>query len=515
MGHRSSGLLMHITSLPGGFGVGDLGSAAYQFVDFLAASGQGYWQVLPVNPPAADSRFCPYQVGSAFAGNPLLISIDLLIKDGLLHPKDLATVRCTKGSLADFRLATAIKRAAISLAYKRCGADLPGLSQFCQDNESWLGEYALFSAITRRLRRPWYRWPSGLRDRLPSVIRQARSELSSQMMEICFEQYLFFSQWQALRRYCHKKQVLLFGDLPFYLAADSCDVWVNPDLFCLRKDRTPVMVAGVPPDAFSRTGQLWGNPVYNWSAIAKGGFEFWLNRIGHNLLMFDLLRLDHFRGFAGYWAVKGSSRTAAHGRWLKGPGRDLLDILFERFPVERFVAEDLGTITPDVVELVERYGLMRMRVLQFAFDQKPAKNVHYPHNYSYDCVVYTGTHDNNTAVGWYMDELGAAGRKELEGYVGHKFKPDTVHRELIRLAVGSPASLAIIPVQDVLGLGHNARMNRPGTKQGNWLWRLQKDQLNAKLARDLAAITKLCGRGPLGQGTSRGSNACSRSGKTL
>jgi len=500
MSERASGLLLAITSLPSPYGIGDLGPAAYEFVDFLAQAGQAYWQVLPVNPPTVRSGFSPYQVSSAFAGNPMLISPDLLAEQALLGKKELGQAARIAPGLVHYRKAWAIKKKLLKMAYAhfQAGGCADAFECFCSENAAWLPDYAVFEAIRRRSRLPWDRWPSGLRDRTPRSMARVRADLATSIRQICFEQYIFFQQWQALRDYCHKKGVFIIGDLPFYLAHDSSEVWSNQGLFRLTRTGRPQLVSGVPPDRFSKTGQLWGSPVYDWAACHEEGYRLWLGRIGHNLRLFDLLRLDHFRGFAGFWAVKAGSRTAANGRWLKGPGKALLGDVFRLFPTERFIAEDLGTITEDVVELIEGFGLTSMRVLHFAFDGRPDTNPHYPHNHCRGCVVYTGTHDNNTSLGWYTQELDSQRRMELAGYLGHHIRPSDVPGEMIRLALASPAKIAVIPVQDLLCLGSEARLNRPGSSRGNWLWQLQEGQLDGTKADKLRSLTRLFGRCSVG-----------------
>jgi len=325
-------------------------------------------------------------------------------------------------------------------------------------------------------------------------LAEARRSLAETLAQVRFEQYLFFRQWQDLKDYGRRSGVDVIGDVPFYVSLNSADVWAHPRLFLLNRAKRPRLVGGVPPDAFSRTGQLWGNPVYDWSACHRQGFAWWLQRIRHNLVLFDRIRLDHFRGFARFWAVKAGSRTAAGGRWCRGPGQALIGRLLKEFPAKRFIAEDLGHITDDVRDLIQRNGLTSMRVLQFAFDGSPTTNPHYPHHHSPGSVVYTGTHDNNTAGGWFSTELDDRRKRELADYLGHQVTASSVHQDLIRLALGSPADLVILPMQDVLGLGPDARMNRPAVSRGNWLWQLRDDQLTGRLARGLARWTQAFGR---------------------
>ena len=498
MSRRASGILLPVTALPSRYGIGDLGPWAYRFVEFLARAGQRYWQVLPLHPPAQDrGTFCPYDASSAFAGNPLLISPEWLLQEGLVRRTELADVPTAAPGKVQYRLAGRIKSRLLQAAYERFKRTPAPESylRFCAENRYWLEDFAAFVALGRHLRtRLWSSWPVGLRDRRPEALAEAGRSLAGTIGQVRFEQYLFFRQAVDLKGCCQDHDVAMIGDVPIYVAYQSADVWAHADLFDLTGARRPRLVSGVPPDAFSRTGQLWGNPVYDWTACSREGFEWWVQRVRHSLALFDVVRLDHFRGFVGFWAVPAGHRTAARGRWRKGPGRDLIERLLRQGPARRFIAEDLGQITDDVRALMRDKGLMSMRVLQFAFDGRPAANPHYPHNHDPCCVVYPGTHDNDTAVGWFLTETDARRRKELSGYAGHRVTARTVHEDLIHLALGSPARLAVIPMQDLLGLGSEARMNRPATTRGNWLWQLRPDQMTAPMAQRLASWTAFYGR---------------------
>jgi 4-alpha-glucanotransferase len=498
MGTRASGVLLHVTSLASPYGVGDLGPAACRFVDFLEKALQQYWQVLPVTPAVQDRwRLCPYNSSSAMAGDPLLISPDLLVRDGLLRRQDLQGLPNVASGRVQVQPAVAIKTRLLSKARQRLDPSgfAPQYERFCREQRDWLDDYSLYVAIRRHLRpRPWHTWPAGLRDRDPRALAEARETLEDLVDQAAFEQYLFFSQWSSLKAYAHSHGVDLIGDVPIYVAHESADVWAHAELFELNRDKRPRRVSGAPPDAFSRTGQLWRNPVYDWAACRREGYRWWIRRIRQTLTLFDRVRLDHFRGFAGFWAVPAGHRTAAHGRWVKGPGRDLVGRFMKEFGAGCFIAEDLGHITEDVKDLIADYELPSMRVLHFAFDGKPAVNPHYPHNHAGHCVVYTGTHDNNTTRGWFKDELSPERRREISAYVGHPVTARTVGQDLIHVALASCAELAILPMQDLLALGAEARMNRPATVRGNWLWQLREDPLRCGVAADLARWTRLYGR---------------------
>jgi 4-alpha-glucanotransferase len=504
MNRRASGILLHVSSLPSGYGIGDLGPPAYRFVQFLAKAGQRYWQVLPLHPPVqARGSFSPYNAASAFAGNPLLISPELLFREGLLRKGELSDVPIMAPGRVQYRQAWRIKSRLLRAAYERFKR-IPfpeSYRKFCKENGYWLEDFVLFDALGRHLRTDlWGSWTTVLRDRHRAALTEARRSLAGIIGQTRFEQYIFFRQWSLLTDFCQEHGVAVIGDVPFYVAYESADVWSHPHLFELTRAKRPRLIAGVPPDAFSRTGQLWGNPVYDWSACRREGFDWCRQRIRHILTQFDRIRLDHFRGLAGFWAVKAGSRTAAQGRWYKGPGQALITRLLKEFSAKRFIAEDLGHITDDVRDLIRQNGLASMRVLQFAFDGSPATNPHYPHHHGPECVVYTGTHDNNTAIGWFKTELDGHRRKEFSHYVGHAVTGRTVHEDLIRLALGSSAQLAIIPMQDVLGLGSESRMNRPATTQGNWTWQMQQDQVGASISQRLKGWTESFGRGcPLDQ----------------
>lgn len=503
---RSSGVLLHPTSLPGRHGVGDLGAAAYRFVDWLAGAGQTFWQIMPLGPTGYGDS--PYSSFSAFAGNTLLVSPERLVEQGLLAKDDLRDAPEFPAARVDYGEVIEYKRGLLEKAYRkfRAGGFARGdYDGFLDYASAWLEDYALFAAIKdAHGGEPWNTWEEGLARREESALSRARRELGEQVEAHKFYQYLFFEQWLRLKRYCWEKGVRVVGDMPIFVAHNSADVWSRPRLFKLEETGAPAAVAGVPPDAFSKTGQLWGNPVYDWDRMRRDGFEWWKGRVRETLKMVDVIRLDHFRGFAAYWEVPAGHETAERGRWVEAPGRDLFRALGEahgqQLPI---IAEDLGTITPDVHALRDEFGFPGMRVLQFAFGGDP-RDTHLPHNYTRDTVVYTGTHDNDTTVGWYEahgaaeDPQEAARLLRERDYCLRYLNSDgrEVHWDFIRAALSSVADLAIVPLQDVLGLSSEARMNTPASTEGNWAWRLREGDLTDQLARRLRDLTGLYARLP-------------------
>jgi 4-alpha-glucanotransferase len=501
---RAAGLLLHPTSLPGAFGNGDLGEPAYRFVDFLAAAGQRWWQMLPVHP--VGEGYSPYTGLSAFAGAPHLIALEPLQREGWLTPgQAVHPNHASAGGAARYAAALRFRESRLRAAFARYEAGAPPAERrrwaaFCAAEAHWLEDYALFAAIKHSLRgATWMRWPVPLRTRRPAALRDARRRLAGELRFRSFLQYQFERQWQALRAYARGRGVALLGDVPIFVAHDSADAWSHPELFFMdRHGRLPVQ-AGVPPDAFSANGQRWGNPLYDWARHRATGYAWWSARLRATLRRFDAVRLDHFIGFVRYWAIPGGQRTARRGRFRPGPGAHFLRHLQAEFGHLPLIAEDLGIVTPAVTALREQFGLPGMRVLQFAFGADDPGNPHLPHNHDRNSVVYTGTHDNDTAVGWAR----AGGRRTLrpdvrraldylEGQDGidgpggaqhAAAEAAQVHWALIRMAYLSVANLAIVPVQDALGLGNEARMNRPGIARGNWAWRLAPDALGGPAAR--------------------------------
>lgn len=495
---RRSGILLHITSLPAPYGIGDLGPEAYRFADALAAAGQGLWQVLPLNPVSPACGNSPYCSVSAFAGNPLLISPELLVEEGLLEPSELAEAPHFEEQRVDYEAVAAYKYHLFRSAaekFIRNGRQGYEFERFCEENSYWLEDHALFVSLKEYHQgRPWVEWAVELRDREPVGLAEWKNRLSDRMFFEQLLQYLFFKQWLALKSYCNCLDIQIIGDMPIYVSYDSFDVWSNPWIFKLDEAKKPLLVAGVPPDYFSATGQLWGNPVYNWNFLQDTHYAWWVQRLGHNLELFDILRLDHFRGFIGYWEVPGAEQTAVNGRWAEAPAKELFDTFLQRFPYLPVIAEDLGTITPDVKEVLAAYAFPGMKVLLFAFGDDLAKNPYVPHNLVRNSVVYTGTHDNNTIRGWFNREAKPQDKARLFQYLGHTVGEDQIHWALIRLALMSVANTAMIPFQDVLGLGEEARMNQPAVAQGNWEWRLTRAQMASPALESLSEMTRIFGR---------------------
>jgi 4-alpha-glucanotransferase len=497
---RRSGILLHVSSLPSPFGIGDLGPEAYSFVDLLAETGQSLWQILPLNPTTPLKDSSPYQSISGFAGNPLLISPEHLVRDGYLSPEDLEPVPDFPLDRVDDAPLRAWKERLLGVAWERfAGSGEKGDFESFRARESyWLEDYVLFASLWKHFDgRQWNKWPAALRDRDPGALSAFAEGNREAVDRIRFEQYLFFLQWSALKAYCHTRGVRVFGDMPIYLEYNSADLWAHPELFQLDEEKEPLFVAGVPPDYFSDTGQLWGNPIYRWETHLEGGFDWWIRRIGQNLRLYDLLRIDHFRGLVGYWEIPAGEETAMNGRWVPAPADELLTTLFKSFPPSSFVAEDLGVITPDVTAVLRKFRLPGMKVLIFAFSDDAAANPYIPHNHRRNSFVFTGTHDNNTVRGWIDSDATPSEKESLTRYLGREAAAGEVPEELCRIAMMSVADTAIFPVQDILGLGGDARMNNPATKKGNWKWRLRPGLLSDEVREKLRETTRVYGRSNL------------------
>lgn len=492
---RKQGILMPISALPSRYGMGTLGREGYRFVDFLEKSGNKLWQILPLGPTGYGDS--PYQSFSTFAGNPYYIDLELLIEEGYLTKEECDA--CDFGSdehYIDYEKIYFSRFGILKKAWKRAGKrDVEGRAdyrEFKRQNDFWLADYALYMAIKDSFGGICFlEWDEDIRLRREKALQEYREKLSEEIAFYEFLQYLFAGQWQALKTYANGKGIEIVGDIPIYVALDSADTWANPQLFQLDEREFPLGVAGCPPDAFSETGQLWGNPLYDWKYHRKTGYEWWMSRISYCYELYDVLRIDHFRGFDEYWFVPYGDRTAENGHWEKGPGFELFETMQKKLGPRKVIAEDLGLLTDSVTELVKRTGYPGMKVLHFAF--QPGQNNQYlPHNYDINCVVYTGTHDNDTTMGW-IENMPKKNLQFARNYL-HARGNRGLWREVIRGALASVAETAIIPMQDYLGLGSEARMNTPSTMGNNWKWRMDKNALTDELAKKIHSMAKMYGR---------------------
>ncbi len=496
MKERLSGVLLHVTSLPSYGGVGDLGPAAYAFVDFLAASKQRLWQVLPLSPTGYGSS--PYSALSAFAGNPLLISLEKLAEQGWIAWERIQGLAGNEGP-ADFVLASVQKLPLIEEAAANFLDHAPDelrakFHQFCTDNVSWLPDYAMYSVI-RRMNNyaSWNEWPEEYAHRKGDAMTAVLTERGRELAIEQAIQFFFTEQWNAIRCYCADRKIAIMGDVAIFVNYDSADVWTHPEIFELDDKLAPIRVSGVPPDYFSATGQRWGNPLYKWSALKERGFDWWVARIRRSLALYDCIRLDHFRGFEAFWSIAAEEPTAMNGTWVKAPGHELFQRLREVFGELPFVAEDLGLITREVDELREHFGMPGMRILQFGFSDR-GSHLYLPHRFVPNTVVYTGTHDNNTTQGWWRDDCGATERANVQTYLQDIHHDGEIVWAMIKAAARSVANICILPLQDVLHLGSEARMNVPSAPQGNWTWRYHPNALHPDFAVKLAALMEMTDR---------------------
>lgn len=493
---RQSGLLLHPTSLPGAEGLGTLGEEAYKFIDYLSTAGQSVWQVLPLGPTGYGD--CPYSSFSAFAGNPDLISLRQLAAAGDLKKTDLPPAH-PQDDRVDFahcrKVRTPLLQKAANNFFSSCGVRLQLFEEFCQVQAGWLNDYSFYRAMRHAQGdKSWCDWPTEVRDRQEAALQQWGTDLGSEITQEKYLQFVFFEQWFALKDYANRHGIKVFGDLPIFVAYDSVDVWSNRSLFQLDEQGRPLLVAGVPPDYFSNSGQLWGNPLYNWKQMAQDDYSWWQARLRWNLQQCDLVRIDHFRGFEACWAVPASESTAINGTWQPGPGADFFKVMQQNLGRLPLIAEDLGVITPAVEQLRDDFALPGMKILQFAFDSGP-QNPYLPHHHPRNAVVYTGTHDNTTSLAWWQS-LDGAGKQVLRDYLNTPCRD--MPWPLIRCALSSPGQLAIIPMQDLLKLGGSARMNLPGTATGNWNWRMTADQFDPDAAERLKQLCSLFDRLPTG-----------------
>ncbi len=490
---RSSGILLHISSLPSFGGIGDFGPQAYDFVDFLRSAKQKYWQILPLNPTDLVYGNCPYSSPSAFALNTLFISPEFLVKDGLLKKDELdAFLPPVRQDKVDYLTVIKQKNHLLEQAFgrfKNTKLEEGDFASFCAENSYWLDPYAQFVILKKRFNGMiWSDWPQDLRDRSEGILSELRAKFPEEIKRIKFFQFLAFKQWSLLRAYCIKNQIQIIGDIPIYVNEDSADVWSNPEIFKLDEKLKPVFVAGVPPDYFSKTGQRWGNPVYDWEKLRSCNYCWWTKRIEHNLKLFDVVRIDHFRGLMEYWEIPALEKTAINGHWAKGPGEDFLSYLHNAYTQLPIIAEDLGVITEDVTLAMKKFDLPGMKVLQFAFNGD-LKHPYLPDNFSPQCIVYTGTHDNNTTKGWFRKDAADYEKKFLATYLKKEITEHNVASHFMAIALQSVAVLAIIPLQDVLNLDETSRMNIPGTVLGNWEWRFCRENLTKEVSLNLALLT--------------------------
>ena len=488
---RESGILMHITSLPGDYGVGTMGKRAYEFVDFLKKSGQRSWQILPLTPTGYGDS--PYQSCSTFAGNHYLIDLTMLVEEGLLQEDELKDITWqTDPEKVDFGLQYNNRLSVLRLAYSRFGGS-DAFDTFCMESSSWLPDFALFMALKAKLQgKPWYNWEAGLKFRDPNAMWAARQELKEEIRFYSFVQFVFFKQWNALRDYAHENDIQIIGDVPIYVPLDSVEVWSSPELFQLDENLDPVVVAGCPPDAFTADGQLWGNPIYRWEDMPEDDYSWWIHRLAAAGNLYDVVRMDHFRGFESYWAVPYGDTTARNGKWVKGPGMDFINAVKRQLPKLKLIAEDLGYLTQEVLDLRDDSGFPGMKVLGFAFDSREPSD-YLPHTYPSNSVCYTGTHDNMTTRQWFetASEDAVAYAKEYMNIGEH----ESLVWGAIRTAMASVSDLCIIQMQDYLELGGNARMNFPGTQtSANWTWRATDDYISGDLAERILKLTTLYGR---------------------
>lgn len=503
---RESGVLLHPTSLPGAYGIGEIGPEAYRFVDQLEAMGQRLWQILPIGPTGYGDS--PYQSFSTFAGNHLLISFDRLVKDGLLDAKRLKKFPAFSDQAVDFGPVIVARMEvlhSVCRTFERRASESlkKAFHRFCRKEAYWLEDYALFYAIKNaHAGRPWTEWESSLALREEKAMTQARRKFATPARYVKILQFLFARQWEQLRAYAHKRNVRIIGDIPIFVAHDSADVWAHRDLYYLDEHGQPTVIAGVPPDYFSATGQRWGNPLYRWEAHRQTRYAWWVLRMKKILEWVDIVRIDHFRGFEAYWEIPAHEKTAIHGRWVEGPGQDIFDAFQEQLGELPIIAEDLGVITPGVEKLRDDNRLPGMRILQFAFGNDAKADDYRPENYPPNCVVYTGTHDNDTTVGWFWSQAGANSTRSQEDidrerqsileYV--QTDGSQIHWDMISVGMRSRANTAVFPLQDLLGLGSEARMNVPGVESGNWQWRFTWDQLTGDIVQRMRDLMEYAGR---------------------
>ncbi len=502
---RSSGVFLHPTSLPGNYGIGSIGEEAFVFIDFLSSAEQNLWQICPLGPTGYGDS--PYQCFSAFAGNPYLIDLDKLEQRGLVEEKDLVSKYSFSKKEVDYGNVINFKISVLRVAYQNfklsaSEAEISNFMEFKQENKKWLDDYALFRAIKKSFAgKPWWEWPKELKLKRENIVAEYEKSEAEEIEFRKFIQYIFYKQWAELKEYANQQGVEIVGDIPIFIAMDSADAWSNPDMFYFDEDLNPAKVAGVPPDFFSEDGQLWGNPLYDWDALKADNYEWWMDRIKSTLDLVDIIRIDHFRGFAAYWAIPADAKTARLGEWESGPGVEFFKAVKEELGELPIIVEDLGVIDEEVELLRDKFNFPGMKILQFAFlgnegkaKKEKLKNEYLPHNYEKNCVVYTGTHDNNTTKGWFKEDLKQENREFLKEYLSEHLdietSKDSIVWDLIEVAWQSKAMFAITTLQDLLELDSDARMNIPGTAANNWRWRYQKEMLTEEISQRLKQLTK-------------------------
>lgn len=497
---RSSGILLHITSLPSLFGIGDLGPQAFSFIDLLAKSGQTHWQILPINPTDGINAHSPYSCSSAFAGNPLLISPQVMVAEGYLTAAEIRQVPVFQKTQVEFERVQNYKNKLFQIAFKKFqkkSINNTNYQQFCLEHSFWLEDYACFVALKGNLKgQSWQDWPKNLRNRDKLTLIKFNKQNQECIHQVKFIQFLFFTQWQQFIAYAHNKNVKIIGDIPIYVNYDSADVWCHRQNFKLNDEGGLKFVSGCPPDYFSKTGQRWGNPVYDWAVLKKQGYSWWLKRIEHNLKLFDFLRIDHFRGFESYWQIPAKERLAVFGRWVKAPGNHFFTTLRNRFKHMPIIAEDLGEITQSVIKLMNHFNFAGMRVMLFGFGGNIKTNPHAPANFIKNCVGYTGTHDNNTILGWIEREANPHELKNVRRVLKISvINPKRIHWQMIEVLMASRANMIIVPWVDVLGKGQESRMNLPSTTNHNWRWRFKQQDITLPVMKQLLRLTKKHKRG--------------------
>lgn len=496
---RSAGILLHITSLPAAFGIGDLGPEAERFAEFLQQSGQRYWQILPVNPTGEDQAFSPYSAVSGMAGNPLLISPEKLVKDDFINAQDIKKFQVANHGKVNYREAALVREVLFEKGFRSFLSNQQmhaPFREFCKREAWWLDDFALY-VVLKDLHdnKPWYEWPSHFKNRQAKSLGDINRFHQERINKVKWLQYVFDKQWKELKDYCNSLNVHMFGDLPFYVSYDSADVWANPDIFRLDTARNMKGIAGVPPDYFNSKGQLWGMPVFKWDVLKKKDYSWWVDRVRKNFELFDIVRLDHFRAFVSFWEVPAGEKTAVNGKWRRGPGAEIFKVFEQKLGKLAFVAEDLGDVDAAVFALRDEFGLPGMKVLQFAFGDNMTTSDYIPHNYTPNFFVYTGTHDNNTTVGWWLKDTKQDVRANLKQYVDEPgISQNNIHLVLGKMAYSSVARTVILPLQDVMGLDEGARMNTPASVKLNWLWRLKPGQLLPSFKNQLLKWGRLYNR---------------------